>query len=234
MACRILVPRPGIEPVSSALEGQSLNYWLAREIPRVVFWNKIYHLQSAWLFCLTKMPWKRPGFKISHHLAQGWGKLFMHLFSNSLQQQWCTGQEEFRVGKTVPASRSPHLHGGGRVNKLSTWRGRGGCKVPWESNSSPSLHKSKEASRLRTLGAVSPPALARKCQWGLRRLCFLSSPGPRTPVTGSWSWLHPDLAFVSGFLPFSWPACQAPTAIEWEGGLPISEKNFKLVFPVCF
>lgn len=139
-----------------ALKAQSLNYWPAREVPRVTFWNKICQLQSPWLFYLTKMPWKSPGFKVSHHLAWEWGKPFRHLFSHSLQQQWCTGQEEFRVGKTLSLpSRSPHLHGGGRVNKLSTWRGRGGCKVPWESNSSPSLQRSKEASRPRTLDAES-------------------------------------------------------------------------------
>ena len=32
-ACGILVPRPGIEPVPSALEVQSLNRWTAREVP---------------------------------------------------------------------------------------------------------------------------------------------------------------------------------------------------------
>ena len=33
-ACRILVPRPGIEPVSPAVEAQSLNHWTTREVPR--------------------------------------------------------------------------------------------------------------------------------------------------------------------------------------------------------
>ena len=32
--CRILVPQPGIEPVPSALGVQSLNPWIAREVPR--------------------------------------------------------------------------------------------------------------------------------------------------------------------------------------------------------
>ena len=32
-ACRILVPRPGIEPVPPALEVWSLNHWTAREVP---------------------------------------------------------------------------------------------------------------------------------------------------------------------------------------------------------
>ena len=32
-ACGILVPRPGIEPVSLALEARSLNHWTTREVP---------------------------------------------------------------------------------------------------------------------------------------------------------------------------------------------------------
>ena len=32
-ACGILVPLPGAEPVSPELEVQSLNYWIAREVP---------------------------------------------------------------------------------------------------------------------------------------------------------------------------------------------------------
>ena len=33
MACGILVPQPGIEPSSPAVEAQSLNHWCAREVP---------------------------------------------------------------------------------------------------------------------------------------------------------------------------------------------------------
>ena len=33
LACRILVPQPGIEPMSPAVETQTLNHWTAREIP---------------------------------------------------------------------------------------------------------------------------------------------------------------------------------------------------------
>ena len=32
-ACGIFVPQPGIEPMSPALEAQSLNHWTAREVP---------------------------------------------------------------------------------------------------------------------------------------------------------------------------------------------------------
>ena len=33
LACGILVPWPGIEPVLPAVEGQSLNHWTARQVP---------------------------------------------------------------------------------------------------------------------------------------------------------------------------------------------------------
>ena len=33
MACRILVPRPAIEPTSPVVETRSLNHWTAREVP---------------------------------------------------------------------------------------------------------------------------------------------------------------------------------------------------------
>ena len=36
MACGILVPRPGIEPTPPAVEGQSLNHWTTRGVPRPV------------------------------------------------------------------------------------------------------------------------------------------------------------------------------------------------------
>ena len=32
--CRILLPRPGIEPVPLVLEAQSLNHWTTREVPQ--------------------------------------------------------------------------------------------------------------------------------------------------------------------------------------------------------
>ena len=36
-SCGILVPQPGIEPVSSAVEAQSLNHWTTREAPLSLF-----------------------------------------------------------------------------------------------------------------------------------------------------------------------------------------------------
>ena len=40
MACGILVPRPGIEPASPALEGRFFYHWTTREVP--VFVSNIY------------------------------------------------------------------------------------------------------------------------------------------------------------------------------------------------
>ena len=39
VACGILVPRPGIEPVPPAVEAQSLNHWTAREVLTTCFWK---------------------------------------------------------------------------------------------------------------------------------------------------------------------------------------------------
>ena len=36
MACGILVPRPGMEPMPPALEAQGFNHWTAREVPRAL------------------------------------------------------------------------------------------------------------------------------------------------------------------------------------------------------
>ena len=38
MACQILVPQPGTEPVPPAVEAQSLNHWTAKEVP-TIFYN---------------------------------------------------------------------------------------------------------------------------------------------------------------------------------------------------
>ena len=35
VACGILFPRPGIEPVPPAVEAQSLNHWTTREVPKM-------------------------------------------------------------------------------------------------------------------------------------------------------------------------------------------------------
>ena len=37
VACGILVPQPGIEPVPPAAEAQSPNRWTAREVPHLIF-----------------------------------------------------------------------------------------------------------------------------------------------------------------------------------------------------
>ena len=37
MACGILVPRPGIEPVPPMVEAQSPNHWTDRKVPNIDF-----------------------------------------------------------------------------------------------------------------------------------------------------------------------------------------------------
>ena len=46
VAWGILVPRPGIEPVPSALEAQNLNHWTIKEIPSLVIIIKFQTEQS--------------------------------------------------------------------------------------------------------------------------------------------------------------------------------------------
>ena len=52
-ACEILVPRPGIEPMPSAVEGRSLNHWTTREVP----WLPCFYLQALPLFPALPIPW---------------------------------------------------------------------------------------------------------------------------------------------------------------------------------
>ena len=43
MACGILVPRPGLEPVPPAMEALGLNHWAAREVPVIHFkYSSVY------------------------------------------------------------------------------------------------------------------------------------------------------------------------------------------------
>ena len=42
-ACGILVPQPGIEPTSPAVEAQSLNHWTTSEVSRFILLNLILH-----------------------------------------------------------------------------------------------------------------------------------------------------------------------------------------------
>ena len=70
MAHEILVPQPGIELVSPAVEAQSLNHWTAKEVPRLLGiytkeWKIYVHTKTctqmfiAALFIIAKI-WKPP------------------------------------------------------------------------------------------------------------------------------------------------------------------------------
>ena len=57
MACGVLVPWPGIEPVPPPWEAQSRNHWTTREVLKMVlFWpiflgghkDQIYPKQNVW------------------------------------------------------------------------------------------------------------------------------------------------------------------------------------------
>ena len=51
MACGILVPKPGIEPMPPEVDVQSLNHWIAREVPIMIF-----KINSSFFFFLMECP----------------------------------------------------------------------------------------------------------------------------------------------------------------------------------
>ena len=53
MACKILVPRPMIEPVPPAVEARSLNHWTAREVPPMPFVERTIHSPPTRLYLCT-------------------------------------------------------------------------------------------------------------------------------------------------------------------------------------
>ena len=65
-ACGILVPGPGIEPVSPAVESQSLNHSTAREVLELLSFNS--SLSGVWLFC-DPMDYSLPGSSV-HGISQ--------------------------------------------------------------------------------------------------------------------------------------------------------------------
>ena len=55
MACGLLVPWSGMEPMSPAVEAQSLNHWTTRETPLFFFFPRwialfFFLFKSAWIF----------------------------------------------------------------------------------------------------------------------------------------------------------------------------------------
>ena len=63
VACRILVPQPGLEPIPHAMGVQSLNHWIARELSHLPFKTELKHPLFSWwnlpssLFRLIKVLW---------------------------------------------------------------------------------------------------------------------------------------------------------------------------------
>ena len=46
MAHGVLVPRPGIEPTSLALQGRFFNHWTTREVPAFMFFKRMNMIQA--------------------------------------------------------------------------------------------------------------------------------------------------------------------------------------------
>ena len=63
MACGILVPRPGIKPVSPALEAQNLNHWTISEVLIFFLTELICVLESyLWPKVTERLEHKERGF----------------------------------------------------------------------------------------------------------------------------------------------------------------------------
>ena len=113
LACGILVPRPGIKPVSPVLEVRNCNHWTAREVPPSyldwlnvamkifwIGWNKIYHYNEfhLCLFMLVNVAARKHSITWGSHCtsmgsaALCWSnlqpsKLFQQIFW-ALQPMW--------------------------------------------------------------------------------------------------------------------------------------------------
>ena len=60
-ACRILVPRPGIEPTPPAVEVRSLNHWTAREFPPLLHYVSTWRsFHSGCLACVQGWTYEPP------------------------------------------------------------------------------------------------------------------------------------------------------------------------------
>ena len=81
VACRILVPRPGIEPAPPAVEAQHLNHWTTREVPDLGF----KRITLAVLFmtgCRASVKVRRPV------LWPYWGMSTYSLANMPLHKHW--------------------------------------------------------------------------------------------------------------------------------------------------
>ena len=47
MACRILIPQPGVDLVPPAVEAWSLNHWTSREVPKILQYSMSMFLEVA-------------------------------------------------------------------------------------------------------------------------------------------------------------------------------------------
>ena len=54
---RILVPQPGVKPVSPAVKAKILNHWATREVPEVSFLYTHTHTHTLTLFTSPNQPW---------------------------------------------------------------------------------------------------------------------------------------------------------------------------------
>ena len=78
MACRILVPRPGIEPLAPAVVAQRLSHWTAREVPGILYLFKTCKCLTDFLFLPIRSSHQFPNYKMVQlfGIPLSWGSSF--------------------------------------------------------------------------------------------------------------------------------------------------------------
>ena len=122
MACRILVPWPGIRPVPPTVEARSLNCWPAREVPKISFLKWLVSISSSVkYFSCNSFPPPTPG--------MFWFKLGFPGSSDGKESASNAGD----LGSILGSGRSPGEGNGYSLQYscLENYMDRGAWHTPW-------------------------------------------------------------------------------------------------------
>ena len=199
VACGILVPQPGIEPSSPAVEAQSLNHWCAREVP-ISF---SFFLDFAYKRCHISASVLNPWFLWS---PKGIGKFFLLSGWNIL--------EHFKRG----------FVGSEFITRMGMW---GSLAPSWLEEALPVLASGKgglglEGGRVEVQRSLClrPSRVCLPRQAHPHLPCCLSLEGggwksgrPPVSLPRALTRLSPSPGTSSFALPPTWAACASPTSM---------------------